>query len=132
MKKETPEEFKDSLMQEIIKLKGLDESFDLKQHLMLLYEKQTPELISLKNRLITIRKVNKKYSVEREEPQLLTTQLYIVINEETLETLKDVYGVTAKFTTRKDADDFASERLELWSIKEIFFKHKWINHTPNY
>jgi len=121
MKKETPEEFKDSLMQEIIKLKGLGESKSLKQHLMLLYEKQTPELISLKNRL----------TVERKEP-LLTTQLYIVINEETLETLKGEDGVTAKFTTRKDADDFASERLELWSFKEIFFKHKWINHTPNY
>jgi hypothetical protein len=84
MKKETPEEFKDSLMQE-----GLD-------------------------------------------LQLLTTHLYIVIDEEHLETLKGSDGITAQFTDRQEADSFASERLEIWSIKEIFFKHKWIQHTPNY
>tara|TARA_Y100000385_G_scaffold32591_1_gene30606 strand:+ start:74 stop:442 length:369 start_codon:yes stop_codon:yes gene_type:complete len=122
MKKETPEEFKDSLIQEIIKLKGLGESKSLLQHLMVLSEKKIPELISLKNRV----------SVEREESQLLTTHLYIVINEENLNTLKGKDGVTAKFTTRTEADSFASQSLELWSIKEIFFKHKWINHTPNY
>ena len=122
MKKETPEEFKDSLIQEIIKLKGLGESKSLLQHLMVLSEKKIPELISLKNRV----------SVEREESQLLTTHLYIVINEENLNTLKGKDGVTAKFTTRTEADSFASQSLELWSIKEIFFKHKWIHHTPNY
>ena len=84
MKKETPEEFKDSLMQE-----GLD-------------------------------------------LQLLTTHLYIVIDEEHLETLKGSDGITAQFTDRQEADSFASERLEIWSIKEIFFKNKWIQHTPNY
>lgn len=122
MKKETPWEFKDSLMQEIIKLKGLGESSALKQHLMVLSGKEIPELISLKNRL----------TVERKESQLLTTQLYIVINEETLDTLKGKDGKTAKFTTGKDADSFASERLEIWSVSKIHFKHKWINHTPNY
>ena len=120
MKKETPEEFKDSLIQEIIKLKGLTDNYSFQ--FMALSGKEIPELISLKNRV----------SVEREESQLLTTHLYIVINEENLNTLKGKDGVTAKFTTRTEADSFASQSLELWSIKEIFFKHKWINHTPNY
>lgn len=124
MKKETPEEFKDSLIQEIIKLKGLQvlSKSSLQYLNKVLYEKEIPELISLKNRLTVLHK----------ESQLLTTHLYIVINEETLDTLKGKDGVTAKFTTRKEADSFASQSLELWSIKEIFFKHKWINHTPNY
>lgn len=121
MKKETPEEFKDSLMQEIIKLKGLGESKSLLQHLMVLSEKEIPELIRIKNKL----------TVERKE-DLLETELYIVINEETLNTLKGKEGRTAKFTTREQADSFASERLEMWSVSKIHFKHKWINHTPNY
>jgi len=55
-----------------------------------------------------------------------------VINEETLNTLKGKGGKTAKFTTREQADSFASERLEMWSVSKIHFKHKWITHTPNY
>ena len=119
MKKETPEEFKDSLIQEIIKLKGLTGNYSLT--FWALSGKEIPELISLKNRL----------TVEHKE-DLLETELYIVINEETLNTLKGKGGKTAKFTTREQADSFASERLEMWSVSKIHFKHKWITHTPNY
>ena len=119
MKKETPWEFKATLIQEIIKLKGLTGNYSFQ--FMALSEKKIPELISLKNKL----------TVEREE-DLLETELYIVINEETLNTLKGKEGKTAKFTTREQADSFASERLEMWSVSKIHFKHKWINHTPNY
>ena len=127
MKKETPEEFKDSLIQEIIKLKGLGESKSLKQHLVVLSEKKTPELLSLRRFL----RIKNRDSVKPKE-DLLETELYIVINEETLNTLKGKEGKTAKFTTREQADSFASERLEMWSVSKIHFKHKWINHTPNY
>ena len=126
MKKETPEEFKDSLIQEIIKLKGLTDNYSFQ--FMALSGKEIPELLSLRRFL----RIKNRETVEREESQLLTTHLYIVINEENLNTLKGKDGVTAKFTTRTEADSFASQSLELWSIKEIFFKHKWINHTPNY
>ena len=127
MKKETPEEFKDSLIQEIIKLKGLGESKSLLQHLVVLSEKETPELLSLRRFL----RIKNRETVEIKE-DLLETELYIVINEETLNTLKGKEGKTAKFTTREQADSFASERLEMWSVSKIHFKHKWINHTPNY
>jgi len=127
MKKETPEEFKDSLIQEIIKLKGLGESKSLLQHLMVLSEKEIPELLSLRRFL----RIKNRETVEIKE-DLLETELYIVINEETLNTLKGKEGKTAKFTTREQADSFASERLEMWSVSKIHFKHKWINHTPNY
>ena len=56
MKKETPWEFKATLIQEIIKLKGLGKSKSLLQHLVVLSEKKTPELISLKNKLTVERK----------------------------------------------------------------------------
>ena len=127
MKKETPEEFKDSLIQEIIKLKGLGESKSLLQHLVVLSEKEIPELLSLRRFL----RIKNRETVEIKE-DLLETELYIVINEETLNTLKGKEGKTAKFTTREQADSFASERLEIWSVSKIHFKHKWINHTPNY
>tara|TARA_R100000900_G_scaffold38909_1_gene32097 strand:+ start:1758 stop:2141 length:384 start_codon:yes stop_codon:yes gene_type:complete len=127
MKKETPEEFKDSLIQEIIKLKGLGESKSLLQHLMVLSEKEIPELLSLRRFL----RIKNRETVKHKE-DLLETELYIVINEETLNTLKGKEGKTAKFTTREQADSFASERLEMWSVSKIHFKHKWINHTPNY
>lgn len=119
MKKETPEEFKDSLIQEIIKLKGLTGNYSFQ--FMALSGKEIPELLRIKNRV----------SVEHKE-DLLETELYIVINEETLNTLKGKGGKTAKFTTREQADSFASERLEMWSVSKIHFKHKWIDHTPNY
>ena len=125
MKKETPEEFKDSLIQEIIKLKGLTGNYSLT--FWALSGKEIPELLSLRRFL----RIKNRVSVEHKE-DLLETELYIVINEETLNTLKGKGGKTAKFTTREQADSFASERLEIWSLSKIHFKHKWINHTPNY
>ena len=116
MKKETQEELKNSLIQEIIKLKGLTGNYSFQ--FLALSEKEIPELIRIKTRSL--------------DSQLLTTHLYIVIDEEHLETLKGSDGITAQFTDRQEADSFASERLEIWSIKEIFFKHRWIQHTPNY
>jgi len=125
MKKETPEEFKDSLIQEIIKLKGLTGNYSFQ--FLALSGKEIPELLSLRRFL----RIKNRVSVEHKE-DLLETELYIVINEETLNTLKGKGGKTAKFTTREQADSFASERLEMWSVSKIHFKHKWINHTPNY
>jgi len=122
MKKETQEEFKDSLIQEIIKLKGLTGNYSFQFLALSFFE--IPELIRIKNRLTV--------DSRSLDSQLLTTHLYIVIDEEHLETLKGSDGITAQFTDRQEADSFASERLEIWSIKEIFFKHRWIQHTPNY
>ena len=98
MKKETPWEFKDSLIQEIIKLKGLGESKSLLQHLVVLSEKKTPELISLRRFL----RIKNRDSVEPKE-DLLETELYIVINEETLNTLKGKEGKTDQANIITDA-----------------------------
>ena len=58
-----------------------------------------------------------------------TTRLFVVLNEETLNTMKGKGGKTAKFKTRKEANEAASEKLALWSTVSVFFNHEFINHT---
>jgi hypothetical protein len=60
---------------------------------------------------------------------MITTNLFIVINEETLETMKDKNGETAKFNTSTDANKNAAERLEIWNVVPVHFNHRFINHT---
>ena len=58
-----------------------------------------------------------------------TTELFIVIDEATLLTAKGKQNKTAKFQTEKEADTWASERLEMWSIAKIHFNHEFLHHT---
>tara|TARA_R110000751_G_scaffold213701_1_gene317244 strand:+ start:1158 stop:1343 length:186 start_codon:yes stop_codon:yes gene_type:complete len=57
------------------------------------------------------------------------TNLWIVLNEETLNTMKGKGGKTAKFETQAEANDAASEKLNIWISVNINFKHKFLNHT---
>ena len=59
---------------------------------------------------------------------LKTTNLFILINDETLETMKEDEK-TMKFETESDADKYASSKIESWSTCHIHFLHKFINHT---
>lgn len=58
-----------------------------------------------------------------------TTNLWIVINEETLEVAKRKNGKPAKFATEKEADQWASERLNMWQTFHVHFLHPFISHT---
>ena len=58
-----------------------------------------------------------------------TTKLFVVLNEETLNTMKGFGGKTAKFATEEQADRVASESLYFWTVVEVHFIHKWIQHT---
>ena len=58
-----------------------------------------------------------------------TTNLWIIIDEETLETVKDATGIVAKFETEEQADKYASSRLNIWMAFHINFKHEYLNHT---
>tara|TARA_R100000781_G_scaffold105256_1_gene69066 strand:+ start:780 stop:977 length:198 start_codon:yes stop_codon:yes gene_type:complete len=60
--------------------------------------------------------------------ELRTTELFIVIDEETLLTAKGKGNKTAKFETEEQAWEWASERLNLWCVVKIHFKHEWIEH----
>jgi hypothetical protein len=58
-----------------------------------------------------------------------TTKLFIVINEVTLKSsIDEETNEVAKFETEKQADEWASERLEMWSVAKIHFNHKFIHH----
>ena len=58
------------------------------------------------------------------------TELFIVIDEATLKTrIDEETNQVAKFRTEKEADEWAAERLEVWSVVKIHFTHKFIEHT---
>jgi len=56
------------------------------------------------------------------------TNLWIVLNEETLNTMKGKNGKTAKFKSEKDANEKASQKLNMWVCVNVNFTHKWLNH----
>ena len=59
------------------------------------------------------------------------TNLFIVLNEDTLNTLKGKGNKTAKFKTEWEADAFASKKLEVWKVVKVHFTHRFINHEVN-
>ena len=62
---------------------------------------------------------------------MITTKLFIVLNEETLNTMKGFGGKTAKFETEEEADMVASESLNMWTVVKVHFNHRWLHHTVN-
>jgi hypothetical protein len=62
-----------------------------------------------------------------------TTNLYIIINDETLQTVirknKEGRNEIATFHSEGEADTFASSRLDSWSVCHINFNHRFIHHT---
>ena len=68
------------------------------------------------------------------------TNVFTVLNEDTMtiatQTIERHNRTTmavlpAIFETKKDADEWASHRLEMWSVVKSNFNHKWIEHTQN-
>ena len=57
-----------------------------------------------------------------------TTKLFIVIDEEKLLTAKGKNKKTAKFETEEQANQWASQRLNLWCVVKIHFNDEWIQH----
>ena len=61
-----------------------------------------------------------------------TTKLFVVLNEETLEIMKDKNGKAQKFKTEKEADDSeAAGRLDMWTAVSVHFIHRFIHHEAN-
>lgn len=58
-----------------------------------------------------------------------TTKLFVVLNEETLNTMKGKGGKTAKFETEQEANECASHKLNMWRTVEVNFVHKFLHHT---
>lgn len=56
------------------------------------------------------------------------TNLFIVLNEETLNTMKGKGGKTAKFKTEDEANKKAASKLNIWSVVPVNFNHRFIHH----
>lgn len=56
------------------------------------------------------------------------TDLFIVINERTLNTMKGFGGKTAKFKTMEQAIEVAQKKLDIFSIHPVTFQHEFIQH----
>ena len=60
-----------------------------------------------------------------------TTNIWIVLDEETLETMKNEDGTVAKFHFKAWANKAASEKLNIWTCINVHFQHKFISHSAN-
>lgn len=59
------------------------------------------------------------------------TNLFIVLDEHSLNTLKGKDNKTKKFQTEREANMFAGGRLEVWTVVHVHFIHRFINHEVN-
>jgi len=60
-----------------------------------------------------------------------TTNLWVVLNEETLKIAREtplLGGRPAKFHSEKQANNWASERLNMWIAVKVHFNHRWLQH----
>ena len=69
-----------------------------------------------------------------------STKVFTVLNEDKMTIAQqtialnnglDKHVMTAIFETEQQADRWASERLEMWTVVKSHFNHKWINHRQN-
>jgi len=54
------------------------------------------------------------------------TNLFIVLNEETLNTMKGKGGKTAKFHTKEEANMVAAGKLHMWVVVSVNFNHEFL------
>lgn len=59
---------------------------------------------------------------------LKETNIWIVLNEDTLNTMKGKGGKTAKFSTKEDANMVAAGKLNMWVCIHVNFNHEFLNH----
>lgn len=60
-----------------------------------------------------------------------TTNIWIIIDEEKLEILKDRNGNPKKFRTCEKANQWASDKLNMWAVFNVHFVHHFIHHKAN-
>ena len=65
--------------------------------------------------------------------QDLHTDVFIILDESNLDTVKTKSGMTLTFSTWAQANKTASVKmLEVWSVQQVKFNHKFIQHEPNF
>ena len=59
-----------------------------------------------------------------------TTIIFVILDEEKLE-IAQHEGEAARFKTAQEADFWAADRLNLWTIIKVHFTAHGIHHEPN-
>lgn len=59
-----------------------------------------------------------------------TTEIWVVLNEENLQIARENTRAKspAKFHTEEQANNWASERLNMWVAVKVHFNHRWLQH----
>tara|TARA_R110000787_G_scaffold70091_1_gene155813 strand:- start:12902 stop:13099 length:198 start_codon:yes stop_codon:yes gene_type:complete len=60
--------------------------------------------------------------------ELQNTDIWIVLDETTLNTMKGKHGKTAKFKTKEEANNKAAQKLDMWVCVHVNFNHRFLNH----
>ena len=62
--------------------------------------------------------------------ETINTNIWIVLNEKSLNTMKGKNGRTAKFKTEEEANSAASRKmLPMWVCVNVHFNHHFLCHT---
>ncbi len=59
------------------------------------------------------------------------TRVFVVLNEETMQIETKLTGKPRMFRSKDKANEWASERLEMWEVIKSVFMHSFIHHAPN-
>jgi hypothetical protein len=63
----------------------------------------------------------------------VNTNVWIIVDEEDLKVVKAKCGSEAlTFRTPEEANAYACQRLNMWSVFHIHFNHRWLQHKPNF
>ena len=69
--------------------------------------------------------------IQKDMKDLLTTKVFVILDEELLSIVKNGNGNPLVFNTHEAANNWAASNLPLWNVIEVSFKHDWIQHTAN-
>lgn len=61
----------------------------------------------------------------------LRTNVWVILDEELVQIVRNEEGQPRKFKSKKDADVWASHNLGLWVCINMNFIHTWLQHEPN-
>jgi hypothetical protein len=59
------------------------------------------------------------------------TNVFLILDETTLEIVKGDDNQALKFSTQDEANEFASGRLDVWDVINSCFIHRRVQHIPN-
>ena len=60
------------------------------------------------------------------------TRVFVILDEDNLKTVSSKEDdKTFCFETEREADHYAAQTLNLWTVIKVHFNHRFIHHAPN-